>query len=259
MRKKLLPVICLLACLSFCGCSNAKSNNTSGGSSAGQDSNVIYINDVSQASMGNKTVQKPKDQPVSAPDGSITFEEACQRLDTCGKKDFYLPESMSAYRKYYFGTVDYQGELYYSIYPYYESNGKRLYAGTNCLVSLNGEVVRAQNWMGGYDLIDQNTAADDKDIKAMYPDAKITPNEALSVLAQKEKALGLERSIEDYVFETDERLIEVSGIPCYCFTPKLEYTDHIDLLKVYYVTSDGTNTILSAVTGSPTEFVELKV
>ena len=116
----------------------------------------------------------------------------------------------------------------------------------------------AQNWMGGYENIELNSADKDKDIQKMYPDAKITPNEALAVLAQKEMALGLKRPIEDYVFETDEKLIEANAIPCYCFTPKLEYTDHIDLLKVYYVTADGSNTIFASVTGSPAEFTELK-
>ena len=259
MRKKLLAAVCVLACLSLVGCNNGKTGSTSSGSSPDQSSNTIYITDTSLPPMGDKVVEKPKETAVSAPEGSISFEQACAVLDTCGKQNFYLPESMNTYQKYYFATVDYQGEQYYSIYPYIEANGKRLYAGTNCLVSLNGEVVRAQNWMGSYDVIEQNTAEHDKDIQTMYPDAKMTPNQALTALAEKEKALGLSRPIGDYVFETDEKLIEVSGVPCYCFTPKLEYTDHIDLLKVYYVTSDGTNTVLSAVTGSPGEFVELKV
>ena len=255
MKKKIM-LACLLTSLLLCGC-GAKSDKQP---SVNEDSNhVILVSDNDYVtSMGDKVVEKPKDQKVSAPADSISFEQACTLLDGCEKKDFYLPESLKNYQKYYFGTVEYNGSQYYSIYPYIEANGKHIYAGTNCLVAVSGEYVLAQNWMGGYENIELNSADKDKDIQKMYPDAKITPNKALAVLAQKEKALGLKRPIEDYVFETDEKLIEANGIPCYCFTPKLEYTDHIDLLKVYYVTADGSNTIFASVTGAPAEFTELK-
>ncbi len=255
MKKKVL-LLCLLTGLMLGGCGTKNSQETS--SATEDDSHIIYVETSAAPSHQNILVEKPKNQTVSAPAESISFEQACALLDSCGKKDFYLPEGLKSYQKYYFGTVDYRGGTYYSIYPYLDVEGKRLYAGTNCLVSVDGTYVLAQNWMGGYERVEQKTAGTDKPVQEMYPEAKVSPNEALAVLAKKEKALGLEYSIEQYVFETDEKLVEAGGALCYCFTPKLEYTDHMDWLKVYYVTADGSETVLSSVTGSPTEFVELK-
>ncbi len=253
MKGKIVLSVLLLTVLALGGCGQRKTSQPSA-----DDEHIIYVSEVSQTSMGNKVIEKPVSPQISVPEGSISLKDACKLLDTCTKHAFYLAESMSSYQKYCFGIVDYQGSSYYSIYPYLETAGKRVYVGTNCLVALDGSAVMAANWMGSYDTVQTNTAGSDKDIRKMYPDAKITPNEAFSVLAQKESVLGLERPLADYVFEIDEKLIEAGSVPCYCITPKLEYTDHIDLLKVYYITADGKGSVLSTVKGSPTEYSELK-
>ena len=232
--KKLIATALLCSAVSLCGCSS----NQKTGSESGIDSNIIVVSDTSLAPTGDERIKYNASPEVSAPDGSISIEEAYKLLDSCGMEDLYLTESMSAYSKYYFNTVDYHGEKYYSFYPFITAEGKRLLVGTNVLVSCSGTVVLAKNWMGGYDTVTPASAQNDKPYTERYTDAAISPNEALAALAKNEKELGLKYDISEYVFEFDDRTADVNGKPCYRITPKLEYLDHIELLKPLYVSAD---------------------
>ena len=256
--KKQPFLLALLLTLCISGCAAQNSTTPSSAPTSGNDSTVLPASSQAEASFGDKLVSRAQDTAPSAPENSITFEEACRLFDSCSMATFYLTEPVSNYEKYYFGTVDYQGEKYYSIYPYLTVSGKKLYVGTNCLVACDGSRILAENWMGGYELAEPNTNTLDRDYHEFYPDAKISPNQALSVLVKKEDVLGLEKPLSDYLFEIDESPVEVAGVPCYCIVPKLEYTDHTDMLKNIYVTSDGKNVLFSGVKGSPGEYEELK-
>ena len=232
--KKLIATALLCAAVSLCGCSQKQDKP----SESITDSNVIVVSDTSQTSLGNDRIKRSASPEVSAPDGSISIEQALRMLDSCGMEELYLSESMSTYKKYYFNTVDYLGEKYYSFYPYLEADGKMIYVGTNVLVSCNGTMVLAKNWMGGYEPVTQASAQNDKPYTERYPDAKISPNEALASLVKNEGKLGLEYSIPEYIFEFDDGTTDIDGKPCYRITPKLEYLDHIELLKPIYVSAD---------------------
>lgn len=256
MKKKLVMMSLLLS-LALCGC--AKQDQSKPENSGNSDSSVdIIVPESSDVSMGDKLISRPESVEPSAPEGSIRLEEAEKMLDGYTMGSFYLTEPMSTYQKYYFGTVNYRGAAYYSFYPYLLIDGKRVLVGTNCLVSCNGKAVLAQNWMGGYDPAEKKTEGMDESYQKQYPDAKISPNEALAVLVKKSKVLSLEKDISDYVFELDESLKEAGSALCYCITPKLEYTDHITLVKSYFVTADGSNTVLVTEEGAPDEYRELK-
>ena len=229
--KKMIVLALLCGTVFLCGCS-AKQNTSSESSI---DSNVIVVSDMSQEPLGDERIKRPASPEVSAPEGSISIDQACKLLDSCGMEDLYLSESMSTYKKYYFNTVDYLGEKYYSFYPYLEAGGKTVYVGTNVLVSCNGNVVLKKNWMSDYETVTQGAAQNDRPYTERYPDAKISPNEALAVLAENEKHLGLKFGISEYIFEFNDTTSEVNGKPCYRITPKLEYIDHIELLKPVYV------------------------
>lgn len=253
--KKILFITLLCCTLAVCGCAKKDSQNKP---ATPDDSNVIYISDTSEKPMKNKLVERGDSPEVSAPDGSISFEQACKLVDSCSIENFYLCQSLKDYQKYYFGTIEYKGEKYYSIYPCLEIKGKKIFMGTNCLVSCTGSFVLTQNWMGGYETVDQNTAVLDKDWKTRCPDAKVSPNEAITALVDKEKLLGLEHDISAYTFETDLNLKEINGIPCYAFTPKLEYTDHLELLGVLYVSADGTGCVYKSSPDDSSEYIEIK-
>lgn len=251
--KKAIFVTLLCCALALCGCAKKEKNNT-----APDDSNVIYVSDTSQKPLQNQLIERKASSEVSAPDGSISFEQACKMADTCGIEPFYIAQSMKDYKKYYFGTITYKGEQYYSIYPYLDINGKQIFLGTNVLVSCSGNAVLAQNWMGGYEAVDQNTADLDKDWNTRCPDASISPNEALKQLVEKESSLGLKHSISTYTFEVDPTLAEIDGLPCYVYTPKLEYTDHIELFSRFYVSADGQGHIFTVSPDDAAEHIEIK-
>ena len=61
-----------------------------------------------------------------------------------------------------------------------------------------------KDWMGGYSVVDTNTADQDQTFDKMYPDATIKPTEAIAVLAANEDKLGLDDSITKKVFEFDK-------------------------------------------------------
>lgn len=253
--KKLLFITLLCCSLALCGC--AKKDKDSKPATP-DDSNVIYISDTSEKPLQYKLVEREESPEISAPDGSISFEQACSLLDSCGIENFYLCQSLKDYQKYYFGTIEYKNEMYYSIYPCLEIKGKKIFMGTNCLVSCSGSFVLAQNWMGGYEAVGQNTAALDKDWKTRCPDAKISPNEAAAALVEKEKLLGLEHDISVYTFETDPSLKDINGVPCYAFSPKLEYTDHIEILSTLYVSADGAGSVFKVSSEDALEYDEIK-
>ncbi len=253
--KKLITIALLCTAVSLCGCSSKQQKPSQ---NDGSDDNIIIVPDTSQAPMGNERIKRPASPEVSAPDGSISIEEAYKLLDGCRMEDMYLVESMSTYKKYYFNTVDYLGEKYYSFYPYLEVGGKRIFVGTNVLVSCNGSVVLAKNWVGSYDIVTQAASQNDKPYTEKYPDAKISPNEALTAFAEKESVLGLEYGIEEYIFESNDTTSDINGIPCYRIIPKIEYLDHIDILGNYYVSADSSKRIFQGVRGKNGEYTELK-
>ncbi len=251
--KKLIVIFLAALTAAMCGCSQR--NNTTSESS---DGDIIVVSDTSVKPLGDDRIKREHSPEVSAPSGSVSIEQACRLLDSCSMEQFYLSESMSKYKKYYFNTVDFNGEKYYSFYPYLEINGKKIYVGTNVIADCTGNFVLAKNWMGGYETVNTSTAINDRDYTERYPDAKISPNEALAVLTEKEKLLGLDSDISEYIFETDETLSEINGVPCYRITPKVEYLDHIELLSPYYVLADKSSSVMVGVKGKQGEYKELK-
>ena len=247
MKKEIIAALLCMS-LALCGCTkNEKKPSQS------QDDNIIIPSDTGPQSYGDDLINKNSRSDSSAPDGSISFEDACKKLDECPMSAFYLPQSMKDYKKYLFNIVNRSGEEYYSVYPYIEVSGKKIYVGTNALVNCKTGKVLTKNWMGGYEPVD--TAAEpDTDYTVRYPDAKISPNQALTLLAENKKRLDLEKDISEYVFEIDESIAEPNGTPCYKISPKLEYTDHIDILGSYYVSVEGKNNILVGKKGDQEEY-----
>ena len=251
--KKAVVAALLCVPLALCGCSSKTNKDVTP-----DDSNVIYVSDTSVKPLQSDLVERSSVSDVKAPEGSISFEKACELIDTCGIEQFYVGQSLKDHKKANLGIIDYKGEKYYSIYPCVETNGKTILMGTHCLVSCNGSNVLTQNWMGGYETAQQGTAEMDKDWKIRCPDAVISPNDAISFLAAKEKGLGLEKGITEYVFEVDMTLTDINGLPCYTYTPKLEYTDHIELLGGIYVSADGKGHVFKNVPGEAREYSEIE-
>ena len=160
-------------------------------------------------------------------------------------KETYLPESMKNYKKMYFGTIDYMSEKYYSVYPYIEAANKKIFVGTNCLVSCDGSLALKKTWIGDYSELTES-ADNDKSLDELYPGAKVTPNDILKVMAEKEKSLSLEYDITKYIFEISSQLVDIEGKKCYKIMPKLEYMDSVTILQSFYGTIDGSNEIWQA-------------
>lgn len=207
---------------------------------------------IDQASIINRNQNKT----VSSPEESISFEKACEILDKCDMNDLQLPESARYFKKYYFDTVEYYNKMYYSVYFYSEKDDKKVFVGNNTLVSCDGELVLTKNWLGYYDEVKQNNAENDKDFKEIFPDAKISPSEALKALADKN--LQLEYNLSQYVFEFLDEAKDIQSINCYVVTPKIELADSINLVQRLYISTDGTNRVFKNAPNEKGEYIELK-
>ena len=186
------------------------------------------------------------------------FDLQLKYLEMAAKQEFFPAYEGLGYYWYYGhgGTVDYENEKYYSFYFYLNAGSKKIFVGSNCIVACSGEFVANKHWFGDYTVV-TGTASADKTVKEEYPQAKITPNEALIMMAENEKYLGLDHDISDYIFEVNPELSQVSGIYCYRVTPKLEYYDRIDLQQNLYVASDGSKAVFRATSSAATEFTQL--
>lgn len=232
---KALTAMLLVLSLGLCGCSqnnNSNNDNNQNQSSVTEDESKVFIE------------RKDAGEP-SAPEESISFEKACEILDKCSMKETYLPQSMKDYKKLYFGTIDYMSEKYYSVYPYIEAANKKIFVGTNCLVSCDGSLVLKKTWIGDYSELTES-ADNDKSLDELYPGAKVTPNDILKVMAENEKSLSLEYDMTKYVFEVGSQLVDIEGKKCYKIMPKLEYMDSVTILQSFYGTIDGSNEIWQA-------------
>ena len=257
--KKIFLISALILSLSFCGCSGQSNNSEKSESSSSQradvstgESGTTYtIRDVSKdMSTGDRIEITENKKEVSAPKDSISFKEACDIIDSCNMEELYLPQSAKDYKKMYFATVNYESKDYYSIYNCVEVKGKKIPVGTNCLVACDGSRILKKDWVGGYSPVDTDTAKNDKTTAEKYPDAKITPNEAIAAAAEKGDKLGLEYDISTYVFEADDKIVEVNGVACYKFTPKSEYTNSTLLQTAFYVNAYGSGEVYLPVIGS---------
>lgn len=209
----------------LCGCSGNIESNAENNKGDGSE-------------FGNQLIERNKNSAPSAAEGSISFEDACSILDEFSGKELYLPQDTKDYKKYYFGTIDYMGDKYYSVYPYIEVAGKKIFMGTNCLVSCDGQTVLKKSLTGDYAQVSKSSS-EDITVQEKYAEAKTAPNEAVAILAENEEKLKLDNDITKYIFEVSEKLYERNGKKCYKISPKLEYMDHIEVLQAYYVAADG--------------------
>ncbi len=265
MKKKLMFVSALAVLMIFCACSdNESSESAVDESSSAQiyetsDGKLIYGDNSSEVSQGILIERNGSEKEVSAPDGSITFDEAEKLLNTCNFEALYLPQSVKEYKKYYFDTVTYNNSLYYSIDLYIELKGKKIFVGTNCLVACDGSSVLAKNWTSDYTSVKTNSSSSDSSLTELYGNTEITPNDALKVLASfSESQLGLKYSFSNYTFEVYTKLYDIKDVECYKIIPKLNYNNSLSVLSPYYITSDGSNKVIVNSSDKEDSYTEVK-
>lgn len=248
--KKRIVLLILAVSLILCGCSQNNDENSDSSSVNSDEEGLEII--VDKDSINNNDnefeegtlIERNNQQKVSSPEKSISFEEACELLDSCNMESLYLPQSAKDYQKYYFGTVKYQNTDFYSIYLYVPNGKNKIYVGTNYIVSCDGKNVMKKTWTADYYNVETKTASADPSIEELYKGAKITPNEALKILCDKDGVqlkLGEDTSV--YTFEVSTKLADIDSFECYKITPKLEYTNNLELLEAFYVNTDGSGEV----------------
>ena len=263
--KKIVFISILSASLLLCGCSqNGDNSEMPVESSYAQiyedsDGNLVYEDSKYEIVEGSLIERNGDEDEPSAPEGSISFEEAVEILDSCSFEELYLPQSVSDYEKYYFGTVTHNDLLYYSIDPYVEADGKKIFVGTNCLVACDGSKVLMKTWASDYMSVEIGSAENDKSLSELYGDCEATPNDAIASLAKfSESQLGLEHSLSSYTFEVDTKIHDIKGIECYQATPKLNYTNLMSMTAPYYISADGSGRVFIADTENKGSYIEIK-
>ena len=246
--KKRIALLALAMAMVLCGCSQS-SGNSSGETTANSEDGIEIVVDPDTANNDQdqgegSLIERKKQQEVSAPEKSISFEEACELLDSCDMESLYLPQPAKDYKKEYFGTVKHDHMDFYSIYLYIENGKEKIYVGTNYIVSCDGKYVMKKTWTAEYYNVETKTASADLAPEELYQGAKIMPNDALKILCDKDGTklkLGEDTSI--YTFEVSTKVVDVDSFECYKITPKLDFTNNLEILEPFYVNIDGTGEV----------------
>lgn len=253
-KRITLAVLCLLM-TGLCAC-NSGSNSSSSAPQGSEESLGVYINedgrivytfgdpDEEPADTG-AVLHRDPNEPKEVPEGSISHEEAKKVLDSCSFEELYLPCSVSGLSAKYEGIEEIGTKKYLKYSFYAEKNGTRIFLGTNACVSPDGKTVYKKNWASKYDPVETGSSRNDKTQSELYPEASVSPEEAIFVLAGADlKALGLTEALTDYTFETDSRLHTIKSLPCYKITPKLYMTAGMEMKSPVYITADGSGHIM---------------
>lgn len=263
--KKVIVFISLLA-MSFtlCACSQEDTESVTDFSSTpamyeASDGTLVYNDNASKLDEGSVIERNSESVEVSAPENSIAVDKAEEILDTCAYEDLYLFQSVKDYKKYYCETVEHNGSMYYSFDFYIEKDGQKVFAGTSCLVSCDGNKILKKDWTGGYTAVTKDKASTEKSPSEIYKSAEVMPNDALLTLTKFTKnQLGLDYELASYTFECETEIQTLKSIKCYKFTPKLYYTNSVKMLSPYYITVDGTNRVFTADKENSGEYIEIK-
>lgn len=254
MKKRIAALLIFSALLISAGCTPNYQNDENAST---DESGYIIVEPAESKPLDNKLIERKEVSDLSVPEASVSVQQAADLLYTCSLEDMYLPESANTYKAFCTGIVDYKNSDYYSFYLNYDTGKEKITVGTHYLVSVNGETVRKKTWLGQYETVKTGSASSDKTVKERFPDAQITPNEALKVLAEKKASLDLENPFSDYIFELTENIYEINGVSCYNYTPKLEYTDHTDVSGGFFVSTDG-SLIFGGLPDSQGHYTEIK-
>lgn len=243
MGKKVFTALLTLALAAgLCGCASPSAES----SKSNENSSTLIYSIGEQVSIPQGELITRADGDESAlPEGSISVSEAESILDGCEFSQFYLPESVSVFKKHFEG-VEKHSEKDCLIFSFYtEKDGERLYLGTKAAVSADGRSVFKLGWANAYEPAEMSSADKDRTNNELYPDAAVSPSEAVTAILDKDKAsLGLDLDLKEYTFETDTKTQTIMGVPCYKFTPKLYYDLSIKLCSPVFVTSDGKANVL---------------
>ncbi len=258
--KKILAVS-LMAVLLMCGCENSDDaghfDNTSDSQS---EISITESNTPSEQSSSSEkiSVSRSEEKKISAPEKSISFEEACQLLDSCSPNDLYLPQSAKDFEKYYDGTVTDNGKDYYSVYLYTESKNGNIFVGTNYLISCDGKKIKKKMWTNEYSSV-AFSSSDTKNTEQVYGKTAVSPKEALKILGDKgSDVLRLDNDISIYTFEFDNKLKSIDSFECYKIIPKLDNGDAVEFGTPYYVNTDGSGEVYRPLDSDPNNYKQIK-
>ena len=259
--KKIIALLCLNVLL-LCACSNNGSNDRSAETGSSIPA-VEYKASSTEAvqKQGDKLRRPEKEPQISAPKGSIDFSEACKLIDNTDKDSLNLLQSASEYKKYYNETVKYLDTDWYSVYLYLEENENRIFTGSNILVSCDGKRICRKTITSDYRELtgDRKSANDDKPYTELFPDAKLSPNDALLLVAKKDiKSLGLSGRLSDYLFNVSDTVTEFDSAVCYQIIPVAEYEDSQERFSSIYVNIDGSGRMYLESTGTAEKYIPLE-
>ena len=253
--KKGLAIFSSVLLLSFCGCAlgtaedpmdntldaNTKTYVTSDGTVVMERSTVNNPEEVS----GNLVKRDTAEKKVSAPEESISYEEALKLADSCDYRKLYLPTKVSDYKKFYLGTVEYNEDTYYNIGFYVEKNSVKMFVGTDILVNCCGDEILKKDWTGSYLLMETEGGQKNNSADEDFSDVVTKPQDVLFALTKTDaRRFGLSESLFSYTYEIDSKLYDRKNIKCYKITPKIEYENGLVYSTPLYVTADGTNRII---------------
>ncbi len=260
MKKTMLALLIAISLCGLCGCGGSNSDDSSEdpvnmGSIdmsvyENKDGNIVYHYNLDGETPAEEysedTVKhREDDKKIESVTGGISLEEAEKILNGCSNERLYIPCKISELKKRFNDIVQFNDKDHYSVSLYYEKNSIRMYVGCDLLISCDGKEVYKQDATGSYQELELNSADKDKTTSEMYPNAKLSPEDALFTLNNFDrKILGLTEAMKDHTFEITDELITKNSIECYQITPKLICTRSVKYCSSIYVAADGSNRVL---------------
>lgn len=218
MKKSIIFILSAFILMSFAACSDQDTTRQSTPQTpvTQLSDGTLIIGEKIESAAPAEVQRDLHEQEVSAPENSITFEEAVNLLKSCKATDLYLPDNPSGYEAFYVKTENVYETPCYFIDLFSNVNGTPVFVGVPYAVSCDGKSVFVKTITGDFSEIEPSEQETPDDYTKIYPNAKFAPNDAIKAIEKlTPEQIGIENELANYYLRFDKDLLTVTDDSCY--------------------------------------------
>lgn len=244
MKKSIIFILSALVLMSFSACSNddTTQHSTPQTPITQLSDGTLVIGEKIESAAPVESHRDLHEQEVSAPENSITFEEAVTLLKSCKATELYLPDNPLCYEAFYVKTENIYETPCYFIDLFLNVNGTPIFVGVPYAVSCDGKNVFVKTITGDFYEVEISAQETLEDYIKIYPNAKFAPNDAIkSIEKLTPEQIGIENELTNYYLRFDKDLITVTDDLCYRISVTAYTNDGVQMPAFLFVSaSSGT-------------------
>ena len=244
MKRTMALILCVFTFAGLTACRDTETEESSDYDvDVSQTSDgTLIIGDASETSTEEVSQRNLNEAEVSASDGSISFDEAVELLQSCQSTDMYLPDSPSEYEAFYVETTTINDIECYRIDLYLNVNSVPMFVGVPYAVSCDGQYVLEKTIVGSWSIIEPVSAEEQEDYLTIYDSPSFSPNEAIeSVEKLTLEQVGIENELTDYYLRFEKTLYTVVDDECYRISVTAYTSSGVQIAAFIFVSaSSGT-------------------